>query len=64
MQKWQQLIRPITNYGYNLSMMQRDSFDLDAYQKTYESLESSIVNFRNNINHTGSRFSKIFQNGN
>ena len=60
-QKWQQLIFPITNYGYNLSILQRDTFDLNTYQKTYESLESSIVNFRNNINHTGSRFSKLFK---
>jgi len=60
-QKWQQLIFPITNYGYNLSILQRDTFDLNTYQKTYESLESSIVNFRNNINHTGSRFSKVFK---
>ncbi|HEX3165366.1 MAG TPA: hypothetical protein VHQ93_03850, partial [Chitinophagaceae bacterium] len=60
-QKWQQLIFPITNYGYNLSILQRDTFDLNTYQKTYESLESSSVNFRNNINHTGSRFSKLFK---
>ncbi|HMK18880.1 MAG TPA: TlpA disulfide reductase family protein [Chitinophagaceae bacterium] len=60
-QQWQQLISPITNYGYNLSILQRDTFDLNTYQKTYESLESSIVNFRNNINHTGSRFSKLFR---
>jgi thiol-disulfide isomerase/thioredoxin len=61
MQKWQELIFPITNYGYNLSILQRDTFDLNTYQKTYESLEPSIVNFRNNINHTGSRFSKLFK---
>src|SRR5436190_2210573 len=61
MQEWQQLISPITSYGYNSIMVQRDSFDLNAYQKTYESLEPSIVNFRNNINHIGSRFSKIFR---
>ena len=60
-QKWQQLISPITNWGYNLSMIQIDSFDLNAYQKTYESLEPSIVDFRNNINHTGSKFSKLFK---
>src|SRR6187399_2211065 len=27
-QKWQQLIFPITSYGYNLSILQRDTFDL------------------------------------
>ena len=61
MQEWQRLISPITNWGYNLSMIQIDSFDLNTYQKTYESLEPSIVSFRNNINHTGSRFSKLFK---
>ncbi|MFI5130734.1 MAG: hypothetical protein ACHQFX_12110, partial [Chitinophagales bacterium] len=60
MQKWQRLISPITDYGYNLVMIQRDSFDLNVYQKTYESLEASIADFRNNIHHTGSKFSKLF----
>jgi len=61
MQEWQRLISPITNWGYNLSMIQIDTFDLNAYQKTYESLVPSIVSFRNNINHTGSRFSELFK---
>jgi thiol-disulfide isomerase/thioredoxin len=60
MQKWQHLISPITEYGYNLAIMQRDSLDLEAYQKIYENLAPSIVNFRSNINHNGSRFSKLF----
>ncbi|HJS55458.1 MAG TPA: TlpA disulfide reductase family protein, partial [Chitinophagaceae bacterium] len=60
-QKWQQLISPITNYGYNLSILQRDTFDLNTYQKTYENLEASLVNFSNNINHIGSRFSMLFR---
>ena len=61
MQKWQQLISPITDYGYNSLFNQKDSFDLTSYLKTYEELELSIVNFRSNINHTGSRFSKLFK---
>ena len=61
MQEWQRLISPITNWGYNLSMIQIDTFDLNAYQKTYDSLVPSIVSFRNNINHTGSRFSELFK---
>lgn len=60
-QKWQQLIRPITAYGYNLIALQKDSLDLTSYLKTYGELEPSIVNFKNNINHTGSRFSKLFK---
>jgi thiol-disulfide isomerase/thioredoxin len=60
-QKWQELIRPITEYGYNIIAIQKDSIDLPSYLKTYEDLEPSIVNFRNNINHTGSRFSKLFK---
>ncbi|HKC36716.1 MAG TPA: redoxin domain-containing protein, partial [Chitinophagaceae bacterium] len=61
MQNWQHLIAPITDYGYNSKINQRDSFDLNNYQKTYEELEPSIVNFRNNINHSDSRFSKLFK---
>jgi thiol-disulfide isomerase/thioredoxin len=60
LQKWQQLISPITAYGYNILFAQKDSFDLTGYQKTYESLESSITNFRNSINHSGSKFSRLF----
>src|SRR5258706_11209010 len=61
MQNWQHLISPITNYGYNSKINQKDSFDLNNYQKIYEELEPSIVNFRNNINHSDSRFSKLFE---
>ncbi|HEV8273462.1 MAG TPA: TlpA disulfide reductase family protein [Chitinophagaceae bacterium] len=61
MQKWQQLISPITKYGYNSLSIQKDSFDLNSYLNTYESLEPSIANFRNHIDHTGPRFSKLFK---
>ena len=61
MQKWQHLIWPITRYGYNSLSIQKDSFDLNSYLKSYESLEPSILNFRSNINHTGSRFSQLFR---
>jgi len=61
MQKWQQLISPFTQYGYNSLFVQRDSLDLTTYLKIYEGLESSMMNFRSNINHPGSRFSKLFK---
>jgi len=60
-QKWQKLISPITAYGYNSEMIQRDSLDLTAYQKTYEDLELSIMKFRNDINPAGSKFSRLFR---
>ena len=61
MQKWQRLISPFTQYGYNSLFVQRDSLDLNTYLKIYEGLEASMMNFRSNINHTGSRFSKLFK---
>ena len=61
MQKWQQLIFPFTQYGYNSLYVQKDSLDLNTYLKIYEGLESSMMNFRSNINHPGSRFSKLFK---
>jgi len=60
-QKWQELIRPITDYGYNQQMIRIDSFDLNRYQQAYENIESSITNFRNSINYSGSGFSKLFR---
>jgi len=60
-QKWQQLIHPIIAYGYNILAMQKDSLNITSYLKIYEGLESAIADFRNNINHTGSRFSKLFE---
>ncbi len=60
LQKWQQLIRPITNYGYNVLFIQSGSYDVTRYLKTYDSLESSIAKFRNNVSHSGSKFSKLF----
>jgi thiol-disulfide isomerase/thioredoxin len=61
MQKWQELIRPITSYGYNATMIRRDSMDVDAYLRAYEDLESRMLAFRNNINPAGSRFERMFR---
>jgi thiol-disulfide isomerase/thioredoxin len=60
MQNWQQLISPITAFGYNRLSIPRDSFDLTRYQKSYDSLEPAISKFRNSIHYSGSKFSKLF----
>jgi len=46
--QWQQLISPITNYGYNLSLFTADSVDLDAYMNTYDKLLPAMNEFIKN----------------
>ena len=60
LQKWQQLIHPITAYGYNANFILKDSFDLPGYIKTYQSLEPAIRNFRNSVDQPDSKFNKLF----
>lgn len=60
MQQWQQLISPITDYGYNALNIQEDSFDLAGYQKTYEGLEPAMTAFGSRINPSASRFNTLF----
>ncbi|MES2777341.1 MAG: TlpA disulfide reductase family protein [Bacteroidota bacterium] len=60
-EKWQQLIAPITEYGYNSIYSKGDSLDVNAYQAAYEKLQPAIVNFSNNINHGGSRFNQLLK---
>ena len=46
MEKWQKLSLPITGYGYNLSIFQNDSIDLNKYISTYQKLQPAISDFR------------------
>jgi thiol-disulfide isomerase/thioredoxin len=43
--QWQQLVSPITDYGYNLNIVNTDSIDLDDYIRRYESLQPAIASF-------------------
>ncbi|WP_066409067.1 TlpA family protein disulfide reductase [Flavisolibacter tropicus] len=58
--KWQQLILPITNYGYNISMPPSDSIDLNAYINTNEKLQPALNAFSKNLDQTNPRFLKAF----
>jgi thiol-disulfide isomerase/thioredoxin len=60
--QWQQLILPITSYGYNLNLFSTDSIDLNEYIRTYEKLKPAIAAFPSNINNTSAPFVKAFTN--
>ena len=47
--KWQQLITPITSYGYNL-VLYKDSVNLDEYINTYKKLQPAIEEFSKSLN--------------
>src|SRR5215204_42479 len=59
---WQQLISPITDYGYNLSVYSADSAGLDAYMATYEKLRPSMDGFIENFDLTDARTVELLQN--
>jgi len=61
LQKWQQIISPITDYGYNFIQVSSDSFDVPGYLKTFESLEPSMAEFSSSINPSASKFNKLFK---
>lgn len=60
--KWQQLIEPITSYGYNLSFYAGDSVDLDSYIRTNEKLQPAMDGFSKNLNGLDARFASAFKN--
>ena len=44
--KWQKLSLPITNYGYNRSVFQNDSINLEKYISTHQKLQPAINDFK------------------
>jgi thiol-disulfide isomerase/thioredoxin len=60
--QWQQLISPITSYGYNLSATTVDSIDLTSYISSYEKLQPAMDQFYKNVDQTNAIFSKAFRN--
>jgi thiol-disulfide isomerase/thioredoxin len=60
--EWQQLISPITSYGYNLSIVSADSIDLDEYIHTYQQLQPAIADFSSKLDKTNAQFAKALQN--
>ena len=53
--RWQQLIAPITNYGYNLSLASLDSFNLNAYMVKYRELQPAMEQFMESFDFTDQR---------
>ena len=60
--QWQQLISPITTYGYNLSIVTTDSIDLDEYIRRNETLQPAMNDFFNIIDKSNPKFVKALKN--
>jgi hypothetical protein len=60
--QWQQLISPITAYGYNLSTVSTDSVDMDEYIRRYESLQPLMTDFFSKASKANPQFIKAFKN--
>jgi thiol-disulfide isomerase/thioredoxin len=60
--QWQQLISPITDYGYNLNIVNTDSVDMDNYIHSCENLQPSITDFLSKTNKSNPQFAKALAN--
>jgi thiol-disulfide isomerase/thioredoxin len=60
--QWQQLILPLTSYGYNLFIHVQDSADLNEYIRTYQSLQPAMKAFFASIDKSNPRFNKALKN--
>jgi thiol-disulfide isomerase/thioredoxin len=58
-EKWQQLIAPVTNYGYNRIMLATDTIGLEQYIAAYQQLQPSIATFISNATTTNQRFNQL-----
>jgi hypothetical protein len=60
--QWQQLISPITTYGYNLSIVNVESIDLNEYTRRMKHCTLPGLTFYNKIDKSNPKFAKAFQN--
>lgn len=60
MEKWQKLSQPITDYGYNLSVFQNDSSELNKYILTHQKLQPAIADFKVSNKLSNERFNHLF----
>jgi thiol-disulfide isomerase/thioredoxin len=58
--KWHKLSLPITNYGYNRSVFQNDTIDLDKYLSTHQKLQPAIIDFKVVSKTSNEQFNKLF----
>jgi thiol-disulfide isomerase/thioredoxin len=61
LQKWQQLILPVTGYGFNEVSFRADSIDLKSYCNDYEKLEPEMIDFINANSISNPQFNKLFK---
>jgi thiol-disulfide isomerase/thioredoxin len=59
--KWQQLIVPITNYGYNRGMIAIDTIALEQYISNYQQLQPSVTAFMSAATTTNRKFDQLMQ---
>jgi len=60
--QWQQLVSSITDYGYNLNIVNTDSVDMDNYIHSYKNLQPSITDFFNKTDKSNPQFVKALAN--
>jgi thiol-disulfide isomerase/thioredoxin len=60
--QWQQLVSPITDYGYNLNIINTDSVDMDNYIHSCKNLQPSIIDFLNKTDKSNPQFAKALAN--
>jgi thiol-disulfide isomerase/thioredoxin len=60
--QWQRLISPITAYGYNLSMMNTDSVDMDEYIRRYKNLQPLMADFFSKTSKANPQFANALKN--
>jgi thiol-disulfide isomerase/thioredoxin len=58
---WQQLIQPITAYGYNLGIVNTDSIELEEYIRRYEDLSQAMDDFLRKTDKTNPQFIKTLK---
>jgi thiol-disulfide isomerase/thioredoxin len=60
--QWQQLVSSITDYGYNLNIVNTDSVEMDNYIHSYKNLQPSIADFLNKTDKSNPQFVKALAN--
>jgi len=60
MEKWQKLALPITDYGYNRSVFQADTLNLERYISVYQNLQPAIKDLKSANKTSNARFNSLF----
>jgi len=60
MEKWQKFSLPITDYGYNIGLLQSDSIDLEKYIATHQKMQPTIADFKISNKLSNERFNHLF----